>query len=228
MPPRPRRVTVERSFIQRGAALPRSPAQFDRIREESRERILDAALTLFARHGYVSTTVRMLAAEAGISQGLLYNYFDDKHALLRAIFERSMGDVQEDISGLVEAASPVEALGGLVRAAFETLRANPEFWKLSYQVRMQPAVLEELATEVGEWSGLIVSQIEAVLRAAGAPRPGARARALFAAIDGAAQHWTLLPEAYPLDDVADELIMLVGALAGGSAHESSGEEEVAS
>ena len=72
--------------------MPRTRAQFEAIRQESRERILDAALRLFARYGYAATPVRRIAEEAGVSQGLLYNYFDGKESLLRALFEQTAGD----------------------------------------------------------------------------------------------------------------------------------------
>jgi AcrR family transcriptional regulator len=73
---------------------PRTSEQFEEMRRESRERILRSALALFARRGFANTSVRLLAEEAGVSQGLLYNYFDGKHELLRAIFARSMEGVQ--------------------------------------------------------------------------------------------------------------------------------------
>ena len=41
---------------------------------------------MFARYGYERTTVRKIAAEAKISQGLMYNYFGNKAELLRAVF----------------------------------------------------------------------------------------------------------------------------------------------
>ena len=73
---------------------PRSAEQFDRMRAESRARIVDAALHLFAEHGYDGTSVRMIAERAGVSPGLLYHYFPAKEALLRALFEATMEDVR--------------------------------------------------------------------------------------------------------------------------------------
>jgi AcrR family transcriptional regulator len=188
--------------------MPRSPERFDEMRERSRERILQSALALFAGRGFGATTVRMIAEDAGISQGLLYNYYDGKRGLLRAVFERGLEEVREDLAAAV-AGSPREGLALLVRSAFETLRANPDFWRLSYQLRMQPEVLADLGDQVGAWAGAIRSQIERLLRAAGAPDAPVRARTLFAAIDGAAQHYVLDPERYPLAEVADDLIRLL-------------------
>jgi len=64
-------------------------------REEKSERscrlVLDTALRLFSRHGYGATTMRQIAAAAGISTGAVYHHFPDKetifHALLDEFFE---------------------------------------------------------------------------------------------------------------------------------------------
>ena len=186
--------------------MPRTPEQFDQIREESRERILVAALRLFARHGFAATSVRMIAEDAGISQGLLYNYYDGKESLLRAIFERSMTDVRASFASAATAGTPRKAVELLVRSAFDIVRGHRDFWQLSYQLRMQPQVLTGLARESRRWTDEIRAQLEQLLERAGVSDPAVEARVLFAAIDGAAQHYVLDPARYPLDDVAEEIV----------------------
>ena len=53
-----------------------------RSAEERRRQILDAALSLFARHGYGGTTTKAIAQEAGITEGLIFHYFGGKAELL--------------------------------------------------------------------------------------------------------------------------------------------------
>jgi AcrR family transcriptional regulator len=50
--------------------------------ENKKEAIVVAALKLFATHGYASTPVSLIAKTAGVSQGLMYNFFNSKEALL--------------------------------------------------------------------------------------------------------------------------------------------------
>jgi AcrR family transcriptional regulator len=50
--------------------------------DERRRQILDAALKLFAHHGYGGTTTKAIAKEAGITEGLIYHYFGGKAELL--------------------------------------------------------------------------------------------------------------------------------------------------
>src|SRR6186997_3498117 len=93
-PRRSRCLLLNERSVYRGAVVPRSAAANQELREASRARILDAALTLFAGRGYASTPVDAIVAAAGISPGLLYHYFPSKLDLLRAIFETSMTDVK--------------------------------------------------------------------------------------------------------------------------------------
>jgi AcrR family transcriptional regulator len=49
---------------------------------------MDVALALFAEHGYDGTSTRLIAAEAGVTEGLIFKYFPTKRDLLRAVIER--------------------------------------------------------------------------------------------------------------------------------------------
>jgi AcrR family transcriptional regulator len=60
----------------------------DKIVELKRETILDAARTVFAERGYHRTTIKDIASQAGVADGTVYNYFENKDALLSALFDR--------------------------------------------------------------------------------------------------------------------------------------------
>jgi AcrR family transcriptional regulator len=184
---------------------PRTAAQNEQVKAATRQRILDAALGLFAEHGYAGTSVRMIADGAGMSLGLLYNYFDGKQALLQAIFEESMADVRESFER-ADAVPPAERLEQLLRGSFAILRRNMQFWRLSYGVRMQPAVLTGLGPELHEWTATILRTLEGYLRDAGVSRPAVEAAVLFAVIDGVSQHYVLDPDRYPLEAVIELVV----------------------
>jgi AcrR family transcriptional regulator len=56
--------------------------------ESRREQILDAATTIFAAKGFHSATIRDIARAAKVADGTIYNYFDNKAALLLGILDR--------------------------------------------------------------------------------------------------------------------------------------------
>ena len=185
---------------------PRTADQNEKLRAASRARILEAALRLFAEHGYERTSVKMIARAAGVSQGLLYNYFAGKDALLAAIFEGSMDDVQASFAAADAEPDPRRRIGGLVRGSVEIVRRNLPFWRLSYALRMQAGVMEGLGTRIPEWTAAIVATLERYLREAGVDDAALEAAVLFATIDGVSQHYALDPERYPLDAVAERII----------------------
>ncbi len=55
--------------------------------EERRLQILDAALEVFAEKSYRGTSIKDIAAAAGMSQGLMYHYFTGKEELLKATID---------------------------------------------------------------------------------------------------------------------------------------------
>jgi AcrR family transcriptional regulator len=59
--------------------------------EERRDRIIDAALDLFAGKGFSGTRTRDIADAAGISDTLIFQYFKTKEGLYRASLERLFG-----------------------------------------------------------------------------------------------------------------------------------------
>jgi AcrR family transcriptional regulator len=185
---------------------PRVPEENARIREATRARLVEAALGLFARHGYAGTTVRMIARAAGVSTGLLYAYFESKEGLLRAIFEESMAEVRASFAEAEADGPPAQRIERLVRASFRIVRSREAFWRLSYGVRMQAAVLEELDEQTGAWTGEIGRVLLGYLEEAGVAAPEIEARILFALIDGVSQHYVLNPESYPLDAVIERIV----------------------
>lgn len=60
------------------------------IEAPGRRGVLDAAAELFVTHGYEGTTVRKIAAAAGIKAGSIYHHFDNKEALFLAVLRDGM------------------------------------------------------------------------------------------------------------------------------------------
>ncbi len=58
------------------------------VKKARRNQILDAATKVFAEKGFHPTTIKDIAREAGIADGTIYNYFENKTALMLGIFDR--------------------------------------------------------------------------------------------------------------------------------------------
>ena len=184
---------------------PRSAEQNEELRQEAKTRLVDAAIELFASRGYSATSVDAIAEAAGVSVGLLYYHFADKHSLLRAIFERSLADVGTTFAAADQQRNPKDRLPALLKSIGVTIRRHRDFWRVSYGLRMQPDVLKNLAAVIEESSAAIVASLERYLRDIGWPEPDIEARLLFAQIDGMCQHYVLDQKRYPLDRMIERL-----------------------
>ena len=79
-----------------------APSKRESQREERRKQILDAALTVFSSKGFHATNVSDVAAQAGVSQGTIYWYFDSKEELFTAAMLSVFSDFGQDALTSVE------------------------------------------------------------------------------------------------------------------------------
>jgi AcrR family transcriptional regulator len=186
--------------------MPRTSVQNQEIRANTRAKLVNAALELFAMRGYAGTSVDAIAEAAGVSAGLLYHHFDSKAAVLNAIFEQSLTDVQATFAAADREEAAAARLPALLRSAALIVPRHRSFWIVWYGLRMQSDVLKSLGPSVAQFSAAIVRTLERYLADIDWPEAAIEARLLFAQIDGLFQHYVLDPGQFPLDDVIERLI----------------------
>ncbi len=87
--------------------------------EETRERILKAALTLFHERGFEAATMRDVAEEAGVATGAAYYYFPSKEAIILDFYRRSSMEMQPKIEAALKHTNGLEQrLRELIRVKF--------------------------------------------------------------------------------------------------------------
>ena len=123
---------------------PRTPEQFEEIRVSRRKQIMDAALELFAQEGYANCSIAQLARHAGISKGLMYNYFKSKESLLVAIIEEGINEIMIMIDPNRDGILEPHEVEGFIRNTFKMMRENMQFWILFINIVLQPPVKEYL------------------------------------------------------------------------------------
>ena len=98
------------------------PAARRREPEQKRARLLEAARSLFAEHGYAATTTAQLAREAGVAEGTVFHHFPSKRALLEAVAgEYGRGLAEQMFAGVDVTASELAA-EPMLRRAFAYVR----------------------------------------------------------------------------------------------------------
>jgi AcrR family transcriptional regulator len=113
----------------------------EQSKANTRERLLDAARSVFARGGFHGASVEEIASEAGFSTGALYSNFGGKEDLFLVLMEREIAEHAREISDAVRAQASVteRATGGarqwmtMIEREPELLLLFMEFW--AYGVR---------------------------------------------------------------------------------------------
>jgi len=69
--------------------MPRSEEANMQIKDERQQRILSSALKVFIRKGFAATKISDIAVEAGMSNGLMYHYFQSKEEIYAELVRRA-------------------------------------------------------------------------------------------------------------------------------------------
>jgi TetR/AcrR family transcriptional repressor of uid operon len=77
---------------------------------DRRTQILDAALVCFAKRGFHQASMHDISAEAGISVGLIYRYFENKDAVISAMADRHKKEIHEVLERAKQAPTLLESL----------------------------------------------------------------------------------------------------------------------
>src|SRR5437588_5496413 len=77
---------------------------------DRRAQILDAALVCFAKRGFHKASMHDISAEAGISVGLIYRYFENKDAVISAMADRHKKEIHEVLERARRAPTLLESL----------------------------------------------------------------------------------------------------------------------
>lgn len=98
--------------------------------ERTAQRVLDVAEDLFATQGYDGTTLRQIAAQAGIREPGLYNHFAGKQALYEAVLFRALNPMAEALSEHMDKASSLREYTDLPSIMTDLLLEHPKIASL--------------------------------------------------------------------------------------------------
>jgi AcrR family transcriptional regulator len=124
-----------------------------------RERLLLAAMGLFAERGYQETSLDDIGAKADVTGPNLYSYFENKAAVLRAVIERGTHAMWIDLEDVLRRHSdPASALDGLASAYVRRQAAGPSLGRqLTGEVEIEDLARSYQREYVAEWAGLLRS-----------------------------------------------------------------------
>lgn len=194
------------------------PKLAETTRAHRQERILRAAVTCFARHGYYATTMEQIAAEADIAKGAAYVYFASKEALFLALYDAWGCTLQEEVTAAVDAlpaaerASARRVLHTIVAVTGKHVQTHTTTCRVLMEARMLAAYIPEIAVRVAAEQAQNQTQLEALLRSgvAAGEWPASldvalHTRLVLAAIHGLMASWHIAPGSYSWEEAAAAL-----------------------
>jgi AcrR family transcriptional regulator len=119
---------------------------------KQRERILEAARLCFVKRGFYGASIADIADEAGMSAGLMYRYFENKNAIIKAIIHRQLESGRRSIE---EITSPNDLVEGILQSIERWQSGSPDqmsaplFLEISAEATRDPeiaAIVEEADT----------------------------------------------------------------------------------
>ena len=111
----------------------------DRRIAARQEQILEAAAVVFSKNGFERATMKEIAQEADVSEGTLYNYFDNKIDLLNGVARTFADEITEKISNL-KADNLEDMMAQLLTDRFRSGRERRLFMLFLYEARLHPEV----------------------------------------------------------------------------------------
>jgi AcrR family transcriptional regulator len=138
--------------------------------QRTANRILDVAEALFAQHGYGATSLRDIAAQAGLQQPGLYKHFSGKDDLYRRVYERALKPMTDLMDAIL--AGPDESFDELTDRMTDLLARHPNIARLlvraaiSSDAQADPRSFDPVALD---WLGRLVGYGRKLSEKAGVP-----------------------------------------------------------
>jgi len=180
---------------------PRTSKQYKEIREQSREKIMMAALELFAGRGFHNTSISQIAKQAGVAKGLIYNYFSSKEDLLHAIIDRALAEGDEFFAKMAGLSDARQQLRYLIGQSFELMETQFDYTKLLTSLSLQLDQFPGIMETVREKYSSTLPLLEQLLDRIGVEDAAGEAKLLAALLDGIGVQYIVLHHDYPLEEM---------------------------
>ncbi len=187
---------------------PRTPEQFEEIRETTTNKIMGVALELFADEGYYPTSISKIAKKAGISKGLMYNYFKSKEELLKAIILHGIESLMEFFDPNHDGILTNDELIHFVKQMVKTLKEHVVYYRLYFSLMTQAPVLRLFENEMWAMFEPFFKTLFEYFEREGYEDPQAEVYFFQSMLDGVGMTYVSDPDNYPIDAVENKIISM--------------------
>lgn len=186
--------------------MPRTAKQFEEIRSERREAILSAALHVFSEEGYHHASISKVSKEAGVSKGLMYNYFQSKEELLELLIGSLLDEETKVVHKLMEEKFTTDTFIRLVQMGTNILRKNPKKWKLYLNMSSHPSVIPIIQKKFTPERQLFAENLLAFFTAQGYQDPAIQMQYFSITMTGFKFQYIMDPDNFPVFEMETKII----------------------
>jgi AcrR family transcriptional regulator len=187
---------------------PRTPEKFEEIREEKKHLIMQVALELFSNEGYYPTPISKIAKQAGISKGLMYNYFESKEDLLKAIILHGIESLMEFFDPNHDGILTKEELIHFIKQMVKTIKEHVVYYRLYFSLMAQAPVLKLFEKELWAMFEPFFKTLYEYFESEGYEDPQAEVYFFQSMLDGVGMTYVSDPDNYPIDAVEKKIISM--------------------
>jgi AcrR family transcriptional regulator len=184
---------------------PRTEKQYEDIREERKAQIKNVALEIIFEEGFQNTSISKIAKRAGISKGLLYNYYESKEDMIREIILDGMEDLMRNFDPNKDGILTDEEAKYFIDEMFNILKSNIKYWRLYFSVMLQPKVMSLIQDRFMKAMEPVMNILISYFKSKGYDNPIVEVRMIVAMLDGFAFHFILDPKHFPLEEIKKRL-----------------------
>lgn len=183
---------------------------------DKHQKIIEAAIAVFAGKGFFNSTVADVAREADVADGTIYLYFKNKDDLLISIFEYSMDlFIRAAEEELKRASDPKEKLKVFISLHLKLVQKYPDLAQvIQIELRQSTKFMKEYPNEKffeylnivsgiieeGQGKGVFKREVEPVILK----------RVIFGAVDEIALEWTLMKrKRYTMEEAAEQVCGMI-------------------
>jgi len=176
--------------------------------QKGKQKLFDAAIKLFESQGYFATTVEQITVEAGVSKGLVYNYFKSKEELLAVLIAETTEKMESVAETLAPSTSIEKSLSLFINNYFKYLEGEKRFLKLQLMLMIMPELKEIVTAPLRQRAELLLKILNDWFKQASISEPKNKARVFLALLDGVALHYLSIYEKYPLNSMKRQVLQV--------------------
>jgi AcrR family transcriptional regulator len=175
---------------------PRTKEQFQDIREERKNQIIDAALEVFAEYGYHKSSISQIAKEAKISKGLMYNYFQNKEELLVEVMRDGIQYLLRSFIEYTNEPAQIQ-LRNMIVNSFDFMDEDYKHWRLYFSTMMQMDVQQIVMSKIMETAIPVFQNLAQIFAELGFNDSLNEARYFAAMLDGLGMNYLMDAKSFP-------------------------------